>query len=729
MKRRFLSLLLVLTTAVSLCACGSTADTSASVASSEPVSSESSSVSEAEPEPAEELSYEEESALIYENALGEYYAAYQEADAEEAVSRRYALMAVAEAKLMESAVMLPLYTVGGRYAISRVAPYTFDYVLWGSDYQRYHQALVCTELLKTEDRSEMKEKWGELKGTGTYEEWAKDYLAGKGYTLKDTYTLVYTADPTTWDCLSSSLMIDSSGAINTFDGLLEYDVEGVLQPALAESYTISEDGLTYTFKIREGVKWVDSQGRIVADVCADDFVAGMQHMLDAQGGLEYLIEGVIQNVSQYIAGDVTDFSEVGVRAVDDLTLEYTLEEPCSYFLTMLGYSIFAPMSRSFYVSQGGKFGAEYDTTAADYTYGKSPDSIAYCGPYLVTNATEKNTIVFKQNESYWNKDHINIKTIVWLYDEGSDVTKIYNDVISGVVDGCSLTASTIELAREDDLFDDYSYVSATDATSYMAFYNLNRGSFANYNDATVAVSTQTEEDAARTKAAMNNVHFRRAISFAVDRGSYNAQMVGEELKNCSLRNSYTPANFVSLAEDVTIDINGAATTFAAGTFYGEIMQAQIDADGVPIKVWDPDADDGIGSGDGYDGWYNTESAVAELEAAIAELADEGIVVDESNPIVFDVPYPSEREVNVNKVNAYKQSVEKTLGGKVIVNLVDTGNLDGWYWAGYYTGYGYENNYDMYDLSGWAPDYGDPSSYLGTVLPDYAGYMTRCFGIY
>ena len=59
-------------------------------------------------------------------------------------------------------------------------------------------------------------------------------------------------------------------------------------------------------------------------------------MMDAQGGLEYLIEGIITNASQYISGEVTDFSQVGVKAVDDYTLEYDLEAPCTYFTTMLG---------------------------------------------------------------------------------------------------------------------------------------------------------------------------------------------------------------------------------------------------------------------------------------------------------------------------------------------------------------------------------------------------------
>ena len=209
----------------------------------------------------------------------------------------------------------------------------------------------------------------------------------------------------------------------------------------------------------------------------------------------------------------------------------------------------------------------------------------------------------------------------------------------------------------------------------------------------------------------------------------NAQVTGEDLKLTSLRNSYIPGTFLTLPEDVTIDINGTATDFAAGTYYGAIMQAQIDADGVAIKVWDPSADDGIGSSAGFDGWYNVDNAVAELNTAIDELAAEGVTIDESNPIQIDYPYPSVSEVYTNKANAYKQSIESALGGKVVVNLVDTTDNDGWYYAGYYTSYGYEANYDMYDLSGWGPDYGDPQTYLDTFLPDYAGYMVKCIGIY
>jgi ABC-type oligopeptide transport system substrate-binding subunit len=706
---------------VSLCACGST--------SGDSVSEGSTSAAAAQTE-VDLAAYNETSAKIYASVLGDFEEEYEAALAAETVSERFALMAIAEAKMTESAILLPLYADGGYYAISRVAPYTVDYALWGSDYDRFHQALVTTEFITAEDRAEMKEKWSELKGTGTYLEWAKEYLAEKNYELTDTYGLYYTDDPTTWDIFASYNAVESEALVNTYDGLLEYDVEGELQPALAESYEVSEDGLTYTFHLRQGVQWVDSQGRSLGkEVTADDFVAGMQHALDVQAGFEGIIDGVIENVHEYLYGEITDFSEVGVKALDDYTLEYTLTSPHTYFTTMLGYSIFAPLCKDYYESMGGKFGYEYDLSASDYSYGKDPDSIAYCGPYLISNYTDKSTVVFSANESYWNLDNINIKTIKWMYNDGTDPTRIYDLAKSGDIATASLTAATLESAKEEGMFDTYAYISATQTTTFAAYLNLNRTAFSNATDATAVISSQTVEDAARTKAAMQNVHFRRALCFSIDRASYVAQTKGEELKYNSVRNSYTPGTFVSLSEEVTVDINGTATTFAAGTFYGEIMQAQINADGVAIQVWDPNGDDGIGSSDGFDGWYNVDNAVAELEEAIAELSEQGVEISEENPIYLDLPSAVYNEIYSNQTQAMKQSIENGLGGKVIVNLTECADTAQWLGTAYYAEYGYECNYDVTDTTGWGPDYGDPSTYLDSLLSEYDGYMVRCLGIY
>lgn len=672
--------------------------------------------------------YNAMSAAIYDAQLGAFNTLYQAAKEETNVSKRYALMAQAEAKLLEAAVLIPGTTNGGNYGLSRVAKRSASTVLWGNDSDRFHNVLVTTELISAEDQTHLKAMWNEVRGTGTYTQKAIDYLTEKGYTLKNTYNMGYASDPQTWDALATSRSADSEAIVNTYDGLVEYDNENEIKPALAESWEVSEDGKTYTFHIRQGAKWVDAQGREVADVKADDFVAGMQHMLDAGGGLEYLVENIIVNALEYNTGDVTDFAEVGVKATDDNTVVYTLCQPTSYFITMLGYNVFAPMSRTYFESKGGVFGKDDYKAAVDagtMKYGQTVNDIAYCGPYTVTNHTAENTIVFEANPTYWNKDNITIKTLTWKFNDGKDPTKAYEDTKAGTLDGCGLSSASLEACKADGNFEKYCTVSDTDATSFVLFLNLNRNAYANFNDKTKAVSTMTDDQKKRTDAAMLNVHFRRAIGMGLDIATYNGQVVGEELKLNSVRNSYTPGNFVALEEDVTIEINGESKTFAKGTYYGEIMQAQIDADGVKIKVWDAENQ----TSDGFAGWHNPANAYEELQQAITELKEFGVEISKDNPIVMDLPYYSGADVYTNRAQTLKQSVEEALQGCVVVNLVSCADAKEWYYAGYYTESGKDANYTLYDVSGWGPDYGDPATYLDTMLGDGAGYMAKCLGLF
>ena len=743
--KKILAMLLVVAMVLSMVACGSKT-TPSTEATTTPVATEApagESVEYVSPYAGIE-DYDELSEAIYNDVLGEFYEAYSKVADAETLSERYALQAIAEAKLMEAALMLPIYSAGGNYAMNRKAPYTHAFVGWGYSEYRYNTALVCEEPIKSEDYIEMKVKWAELEGTGEYHAWAENFLTEKGYTLKNTYVFNDSIQPEIWDCLASSRATVGEAVGPTWESLIVYDCENQMKPGMAESWekTVNADGtVTYTFVIRDGAVWVDSQGRELAKVTAHDYVTGLNHMMDAAGGLEYLIQGIIVNATEYISGEVTDFAEVGVKAIDDNTLTYTLTYDCPFFLTMLNYSVFAPLNREFYESKGGKFGADYDAAAADYVYGATPDDIAYCGPYLCTNYTQKSTIAYVANPTYWDAANTTIDTFTILYNDGSDVTKNVNDFLAGTIDGTGLSSATIEIAKAQALpagytsnkgatnyFEEYGYVSDTNTTSYMGFLNINREAMANVNDG-AAASTKTEEDVVRSNAALQNVHFRRAVTMSVDRGAYNAQSVGEELKYVALRNTYTPGNFVTLSEDVTVDINGTATTFAAGTKYGQIMQAQADADGSALVLWNPEANDGVGSGDGYDGWYNVEAAKAELATAVAELAAVGIEVSAENPIYIDYPYPSYNPTRTNCAHALKQSVEAALGGAVIVNLVECVSADEWYYTGYYTNYGFEANYELYDLSGWGPDFGDAQTYLDTFLPDYAGYMIKCIGIY
>ena len=661
-------------------------------------------------EPPAEKTYEQISDELYDAALGDFYSAYQTALEATDTDERYALMAVAEAKLLQSGTFIPTSSNGGTLGISRVAPYTVSNTLWGNDSDRFHNVVVATDFIKSSDRDEMKAKYAELKGTGTYEAWAKSYLTDKGYTLKDTYTIGYTADPKTWDILSTYRSADAEAIVNTYDGLIEYDNEGQPKGALASSWDVSEDGLTYTFHLREGLAWATKDGTKYADLTAQDFVDGLQRALDANA-TAYLVAGVIKNAAEYMAGEV-EMSEVGVRAVDAHTVQYTLEEPCTYFLSMFNYNPLAPFCKAYADSVGE-------------AYGTTPDYIVYCGPYVVSNYTANNKIVFSANPLYWNKDNINIKTLTWLsYAESKDVTATYNDAVAGTLDGAGLNTTTLALARRDH--SDKVYISGTDATAFGFYVNINRSAYEDIQSYGMQ-SSQTEAQKVLTNKAFQNTNFRMALARSINKQTYNAQVKGDDAALYSLGNMYTPGSFVQLGKDVTIDINGTATTFEKGTYYGAMVQAQLNADmgADAMKVWDPTADEGLGSSSGFDGWYNEEVAKKYFAKALEELATQGIEVSASNPIVIDYPY-YDYATYTNRAQALKQNIESVFEGKVQVNLVG-GDVYAWYYAGYYTESGTECNYNIYDCSGWGPDYQDPSTFLNTMIPH--GDMIKLLGIY
>ena len=670
---------------------------------------------------------------LYKKVLGEFDEYYKAAKAETNVSKKFALMAIAEAKLLETGVMLPSTAQGGNYAISRMAPYSVSTVLWGNDSDRFYTAVIVKEdPLTPAIRDEMKAKWGTFETGAEYLAWAKEFLTGKGMTIADTYTLGYTSDPKTWDAVATSNAADSEAIVNTFDGLMEYDAKNNQVPALAESYTVSEDGLTYTFKLREGVQWVDYQGTVIEEVTADSFVAGFQHMLDAKGGLEYLVQGVVVNADEYIRGEVTDFAEVGVKAVDDYTVSYTLCAPTSYFMTMLGYNVFAPMSRAYFLSKGGVFGVDAYAAAIEtdaYTYGTDSQNIAYCGPYLVKSAVAENTIVFEQNDKYWNKDNVQIKTLTWKFISGKNATESYDLMVDGTFAGSGLNSDAVAKAKADGNFEKYAYVSGTDATSYPVFMNVYRAQYGNYNDETVAPSTMSDAQKNRANLAMQNKNFRMALVTALDRGAYNATTQGDDLKLANLVNSYTPGNFVKLEEEVTVKINGTDKTYAAGTYYGQIMQDQLDADGVKVTVWDPKADGGVGASFGFDGWYNVEYCRENLAKAVEELKAQDVEITKKNPLVLEIPYYDIHDLYANRAAALEQSIEASTEGLVDIVLVKCGGEDAynWYYATYFPSAGDDMNFNLMDNSGWGPDYGDPSTYLDTMFLN--GYMLKCIGLY
>ncbi len=663
---------------------------------------------------------------IYMANLGEFYEAFQAATTTaENVSQRYALLAVAEAKAIESGVGTPMYGGAAGYNMSRIVYCSGGYAGWRGTMSDLSQYVITNEIITAEDYKHLKKLRTDLVGTGTYMTKAVEYLTEKGYTFRDTYTATFVDNPTTWDIFAASTSNDSGIISPTLDYLYAYDAEGVLQPRLAESCEISEDGKVYTVKIRPGQIWVDSQGRKVADVTADDWVAAAQHQADLQDC--YDLNNYIEGMTAYVTGETTDFSTVGVKALDDLTLQYTLKEPATYFMSLLQKIGFLPLCRSYFLSQGGAFGLDAFSEAQSkpsYQYGIDQNHVAVCGQFLCINMTEKNSITYVLNENYWNASNANLKAVKLTFSDSSDVSRSYDDFMNGTVVSMYLNTQRLELAKKKGDFEKYAFVSDVGRITFLFWFNIHRQTYANMADGAGA-SRKTEAEKALSCAALQNKHFRLAIGHAIDRGAYVGQNVGEDLSMMSVRNSITPGTYVNLEEDVTIDINGTATTFPKGTWYGAIVQAQLDADNFGLQIWDAENL----TNDGWDAWYNPAKAMEELQIAIEELKAAGYEVSKENPIVMDYPYPSYNEVGQNQCYVLKTCIESAFDGLVRFDALPLNNVTEFLNVQNNTNNGSEHNTDMGGLGCIGSDHGDPICYLDGLLPYGDGWLTQKLGLW
>lgn len=663
---------------------------------------------------------------IYMANLGEFYNAFVEATTgAENVSERYALLAVAEAKMLQTGVATPMYGGTAGYNMSRIVYMSGGYAGWRGGMADLSQYVITNEIITAEDYNALKKLRTQLVGTGTYMDEAIKYLAEKGYSFRDTYTSTFVDNPTTWDIFAASTSNDTGIISPTLDYLYAYDAEGVLQPRLAESCEISADGRVYTVKIRPGQIWVDSQGRKVADVTADDWVAAAQHQADLQDA--YDLNNYIEGMTEYLTGETTDFSTVGVKALDDLTLQYTLKEPATYFMSLFQKNGFMPLCRSYFLSQGGAFGLEAFSEAQSkpsYQYGIDQNHVAVCGQFLCTNMTEKNSITYVLNENYWNAENANLTSVKLTFSDSSDVARAYDDFINGTVVTMYLNTQRLELAKKRGDFEKYAFVNDVGRITFLFWFNMHRQTYANMADG-AAPSLKTDAEKALSCAALQNRHFRLAIGHAIDRGAYVSQNVGEDLSLQSVRNSVTPGTYVSLEEDVTIDINGVPTTFPAGTWYGTIVQAQLDADGFDLKIWD---EENL-TNDGWDAWYNPERAMAELQIAIEELRAAGYEVSKENPIVMDYPYPSYNEVGQNQCYVLKTCIESAFDGLVRFDALPLNNVTEFLNVQNNTNNGSEHNTDMGGLGCIGSDHGDPVCYLDGIQPYGDGWLTPKMGLW
>ena len=486
-----------------------------------------------------------------------------------------------------------------------------------------------------------------------------------GSSGEQTFSYVYTQDPDTLDYSISNKKSTSEFTGNAIDGLLEVDKYGNLIPSLAKDWTVSKDGLTYTYKLRKGVKWMTSEGEEYGEVKAQDFVTGLKHAADKKSQAIYLVQKSVKGLDDYVSGKTSDFSTVGVKAIDDYTVQYTLSQPESFWNSKTTMGILMPVNGEFLKSKGDNYGQ-----------GTSPSSILYCGPYLIKSITSKSSAILEKNPTYWDADNVKISKVKLTYYDGQDSESLIRGFDNGDYTVARVFPNgsnykSVEKKHKDDIV----YTDQGSSTYNLSF-NIDRQAYE-------ITKKTTDTQKTSTKKAILNKDFRQAIMFAFNRKAYVAQANGEAAANKVIRNTFTPPNFVQID----------------GQQFGDAVEKDLEAYGDEWK--------GVSVADGKDTLYNPTKAKEEFAKAKADLQAQGVEF----PIHLDLPTSSTYTEGIKQAQSFKQSVESTLGAENIVidlNMVSEDDLQR---VTYFAESASQQDWDLNNNLGWGPDYTDPSSYI------------------
>lgn len=263
---------------------------------------------------------------------------------------------------------------------------------------------------------------------------------------------------------SQSSMVNN----NAFEGLLRLDEKNEAQPALAESYDVSDDKLTYTFHLRDGLQWSDG-----TPLTANDFVFSWlkQMSTDATNGYSFIMTDYIVNGAEYNEGKV-GADEVGVKALDDKTFQVTIKAPTPYFARLTVLCQFFPLNEAYVTSKGDQ-------------YGLSADNMIYSGPYVITSYDPAVGATLKKNEKYW--DAANVKVENAQVRVMKDASAALNAYLANELSQVALDSSNVIAYQNDPEFKSESEFR----TEYLQFSLSN--------------------------PVMSNKNIRRAVSMAIDR--------------------------------------------------------------------------------------------------------------------------------------------------------------------------------------------------------------------
>ena len=489
-----------------------------------------------------------------------------------------------------------------------------------------------------------------------------------------TYSSTFGADPTTFNYLLDYSGDNTNVITNLVDGLLENDNYGNLVPALAEDWSVSKDGLTYTYKLRQDAKWFTADGEEYAPIKAQDFVTGVKYAADNKSQALDLIQNSIKGLDDYVTGTNSDFSNVGVKALDDYTVQYTLTRPEPFWNSKTTNSILFPVNEEFLTSKDKAFGE------------LKADSILYSGPYLLKEFTSKSSLEYMKNPHYYDQEKVTIERVKLAYVDGSDQDMTIRNFESGAYSSAGVYPNSSNFAKTKEKYKDNIVYSLQGATSWYYNFNVNRQSY-NFTAKT------SDEQKQATQAAVSNKNFRQAINFALDRTSYSAQSNGEDAAKNTLRNTLVPPTFVQVGDKT----------------FGETVASKLVNYGTQWTNMNLE--------DAQDGYFNKEKAQAQLAEAKKELEAQGVTF----PIHLDLPVDQVNKTLLPKLYSLKQSVESTLGTENVVIDVVLVSTEDYANATFQAPTTADHDYDL-NLDGWSADYQDPSTYLNPFNAEDGFYL-------
>ncbi|WP_181350747.1 peptide ABC transporter substrate-binding protein [Thalassobacillus sp. CUG 92003] len=305
--------------------------------------------------------------------------------------------------------------------------------------------------------------------------------------------------------ISDSVAFQWSG--ETVEGLYRLGEDGELRDGIAESSEVSEDGTTYTFKLRDA-KWSNGD-----PVTAQDFVYAWQRAVDPEVGSEYgpyMLGGVVKNATAVSEGEM-DVEELGVKAEDDKTFVVNLEKPIPYFESMTAFITFMPQNQDYVEEHGEDYATE-----AEYTLSN--------GPFKMTEWDHGSGWKLEKNDSYWDASEVQLNEInVEVVKDTATGVNLYE---SGQLDFANLSAEFVDQYRSNEGFTNVE-------KPYLYFFKFNQDN----------------------NEALANVNIRKAISMAIDRES----LVDVILNDGSVAaEGYVPSNFVTAPDSETDfrEVNG-----------------------------------------------------------------------------------------------------------------------------------------------------------------------------